>query len=100
MEQVQSGTVPHLVLLDSPSGIGEGLHLLPWLRRLCPELPFIVFCNSGDEARQKDAIRLGAKDVLLRPFSKSQLEFAIRRQFDTLLDRADTEMASEDIESL
>ena len=100
MEQVQSGTAPHVVLLDIPRGESEGLQLLPWLRRLRPELPIVVLCDSGDEARQKEATRLGAKDVLLRPISKDQLEFAIRRQFGTLLYGAEAEMASEDIESL
>ena len=100
MEQIQSGIVPHLVLLDIPIGIGEGLQLLPWLRRLRPELPIVVLCDSGDEGRQKEATRLGAKDVLLRTLSKGQLEFAIRRQFGALFDGADAEMASEDIESL
>lgn len=100
MEQVQSGTAPHLILLDIPRSDGEGLQLLPWLRRLRPELPIVVLCDPGDAVRQKEATRLGAKDVLLRPFSQRQLESAIRRHLGTLHDGADAEMASEDIESL
>ena len=74
MEQVQSGTAPNLVLLDIPSGDGEGLQLLPWLRRLRPELPILVLCDPKDAAKQKEATRLGAKAVLLRPFSERQFE--------------------------
>jgi len=37
MERVQSDTAPHLLLLDLPRGNGDGLHLLPWLRRQVPE---------------------------------------------------------------
>jgi two-component system, NtrC family, response regulator AtoC len=99
MEQVQSGTAPHLVLLDIPRGEGDGLQLLPWLRRLRPELPIVVLCHPGD-ARQKEATRLGAQDVLLRPFSERQLESAIRRLLGTSNDGAVAEMTSEDIESL
>ena len=100
MEQVQSGTAPHLVLLDLPRGDGEGLQLLPWLRRLRPELPIVVLCDPGDAPRQKEATRLGAKDVLLRPFSERQLESAIRRHLGTSNDGGDAEMASEDIQLL
>jgi two-component system, NtrC family, response regulator AtoC len=100
MEQVQSGTAPHLVLLDLPRGDGEGLQLLPWLRRLRPELPIVVLCDPGDAPRQKEATRLGAKDVLLRPFSERQLESAIRRHLGTSNEGGDAEMASEDIQSL
>jgi two-component system, NtrC family, response regulator AtoC len=100
MEQVQSGTAPHLVLLDLPRGDGEGIQLLPWLRRLRPELPIVVLCDPGDAPRQKEATRLGAKDILLRPFSERQLESAIRRHLGTADDGGDAEMASEDIQSL
>jgi DNA-binding NtrC family response regulator len=100
MERVQSGTAPHVVLLDIPRGESEALQLLPWLRRLRPELPIVVSCDPGDTARQKEATRLGAKDVLLRPFSERQLESAIQRLFGTSNDTAFAEMSSEDIESL
>ena len=100
MERVQSGTAPHVVLLDIPRGESEALQLLPWLRRLRPELPIVVSCDPGDTARQKEATRLGAKDVLLRPFSEHQLESAIQRLFGTSNDTEFAEMSSEDIESL
>jgi DNA-binding NtrC family response regulator len=99
MEQVQSGTAPHLVLLDIPRGNGEGLQLLPWLRRLRPELPIVVLCDPEDAAKQKEATRLGAKAILLRPFSERQLESVIQRYLGTS-NGADAEMASEDIELL
>jgi two-component system response regulator AtoC len=100
MEQVQSGTAPHLVLLDISRGNGEGLQLLPWLRRLRPELPIVVLCDPKDAAKQKEATRLGAKAVLLRPWSEQQLESAIQRHLGTSNNGAETEMASEDIEAL
>src|ERR1700733_16161291 len=42
MERVQSDTAPHLLFLDIPRRDGDGLHLLPWLRRLRPDLPIVV----------------------------------------------------------
>ena len=100
MEQVQSGTAPHLVLLDISRGNGDGLQLLPWLRRLRPELPIVVLCDPKDAAKQKEATRLGAKAVLLCPCSERQLESAIQRNLGTSNDVAEAEMDSDDIESL
>ncbi len=99
MEQVQSGSALHLLVLSIPRGDGEGLQLLSWLRRLRPELPIVVLCDTGDAAKQQEATRLGAKGVLLRPFSERQLESVIRRHLVTP-NSAHIEMASEDIESL
>ncbi len=100
MERVQSGAAPHLLLLDVPHGDSDGLHLLPWLRRLQPELPIVVLCDPEDMDRQKEATRLGAKDVLVRPLSEPQLESLVRRHLGPANDGAEPEMASEDIESL
>ena len=62
MEQVQSGTAPHVVLLDIPRGESEGLQLLPWLRRLRPELPIVVFCDPGDDATAKGGDPPGSQE--------------------------------------
>ena len=97
MEQVQSGTAPHLVLLDMPRGDGDGLQMLPWLRRLRPELPIVVLCHPGD-ARQKEATRLGAQDVLLRPFMSANWRPLICRRLGTSNEMRLAEMTSEDIE--
>jgi two-component system, NtrC family, response regulator AtoC len=100
MERVQFGAAPHLLLLDVQRGDAEGLNLLPWLRRLRPELPIVVLCDAEDANRQKEATRLGAKDVLLRPLSERQLESVIRRHLGTANEDGEAEMASEDIQSL
>src|ERR1700694_1253795 len=99
MERVQSGIAPHLLLLDLSRDSSDG-HLLPWLRRLRPDLPIVALCDPADGDRQKEAIRLGAKDVLIRPVNVEQLASLIRRHLASSNDGADVEMASEDIESL
>jgi DNA-binding response OmpR family regulator len=68
MERVQSGVAPHVLILDLPRGDSDSLHILRWLRRLRPELPIILLCHAADAAHRRDAIRLGADDVLVRPF--------------------------------
>jgi two-component system, NtrC family, response regulator AtoC len=100
MERVQSGAAPDLLLLDLARGDADSLQFLPWLRRLCPNLPVIVLCHSEDAGAKKEASRLGARDVLVRPFSEEQLEFLIHKYFGPSNDGAEVEMVSEDIESL
>jgi two-component system response regulator AtoC len=100
MERVQSGVTPHLLLLDLPRGDADSLQLLPWLHRLRPDLPVVVLCHPDDAGTRKEATRLGAKDVLVRPFHEGQLEFLIRRYLDPSNGGAEADMANEDIESL
>jgi two-component system, NtrC family, response regulator AtoC len=100
MERVQSDTAPHLLLLDLPRGDGDGLHLLPWLRRLRPELPICVLCDREDAGRQKEATRMGAKEVLTRPVTQEQIEALVNRHLCTSNDCGEAEIASEDIESV
>jgi two-component system response regulator AtoC len=100
MERVQSGLVPHLLLLDVPRGDGDSLHVLRWLRRLRPEVPIILLSYSGDASQEKEAVRLGARDFIVRPFKEEQLESAIRRHLSLSRDRTQVCFTSEDIEQL
>jgi len=79
MERMQSGVAPHVFLLDLPRGDGDSLHILRWVRRLRPDLPVIVACYAEDAMHKKEAIRLGAQEVLIRPLDDARLESAIYR---------------------
>ena len=98
-ERVQSGLTPHLLLLDLPRGDGDSLHILRWLRRLRPDLPVIVTCSPEDAGKKKEATRLGAQEVLIRPFDEAELESAIRRHL-LLPGNGRSDVVSEDIEQL
>jgi len=99
MERVQSGVAPHLLLLDLPRGDGDTLHILRWLHRLRPDLPVVVLCFPEDAEKKREATRLGAQEVLVRPFDDARLESAIGRYLiSTENDRA--EIDSQDIEQL
>ena len=93
MERVQSDTAPHLLLLDLPRGNGDGLHLLPWLRRLRPDLPIVVLCDPEDAGRQREATRMGAKDVLTRPVTEEQIQSMIHRHLGSSHDYVEAEIA-------
>jgi len=76
IERVQAGVTPDLLLLDLPHGDADALHILRWLRRLRPALPIILIGHSDDIGRKEEAIRMGARDYLVRPFDDQQLELA------------------------
>ena len=100
MERVQSDVAPHLLLLDLPHGDSDSLHILRWLRRLRPDLPVIVICHSEDARKQNEATRLGAEEVLVRPFKEDQLEGVIRMHLDSANENVEAQIASDDIESV
>jgi DNA-binding NtrC family response regulator len=98
MERVQGDVSPHLLLLDLPRGDGDSLHILRWLRRLRPELPVFVVCHPEEANRQKEAIRLGAEGVIVRPFDQAQLERILRKRLDSRDVEDHPEIVSENIE--
>jgi len=99
MERVESGVAPHIFILDLPRGDSDTLHIVRWLRRLRPELPIILLCHASDATHRKDAIRLGADDVLVRPFQDEHFERTIHR-LARFKDAQPTEADSENIEPL
>lgn len=98
MERVQSGVAPHLLVLDVPRGDGDSLHILRWLRRLRADLPVVVLCFAEDASRKAEAIRMGAQEVLIRPFDDDKLESVICKYL--VSSESSTNIASEDIEEL
>jgi two-component system, NtrC family, response regulator AtoC len=100
MERLQSDLPPHLLLLDIPRGDGDSLQTLRWMRRLRPDLPVVVVLHREDANLEREAIRLGAEAVLVRPFDEKQLEAVVRRHNEARSVSAETDIASDDIESL
>jgi two-component system, NtrC family, response regulator AtoC len=80
MERVQSALAPRLIVLDLPQGDMSSLHFLRWLRRTKTDLPVVLLCYADDAVHLKEAARIGASEILERPFDAKKLEVAIRRQ--------------------
>ncbi len=99
LERIQSGAVPDLLLLDIPRGDADSLHVLRWLRRIRPELPVILLAHAEDASREKEAVRLGAQEFLVRPFDEQQLASAVRNHLATHVEEI-PDFTSEDIEQL
>lgn len=100
LDRVQSGARPDLVLLDLGRQSDDGLHTLRWLRRVRPELPVLVFAHSHDIQQKTEAIRLGAREYLVRPLKDTQLEFAVKRHLPFADEESDFESAAEEIEQI
>jgi len=99
LERIQSGADPDVLLLDLPRGDADSLHVLRWLRRVRPELPIILLSHAEDISREKEAMRLGAQEFLVRPFEEQRLESVIRRHLTCAIDEP-SGFTSENIEQL
>ncbi|MGC2245095.1 MAG: sigma-54 dependent transcriptional regulator [Terriglobales bacterium] len=99
LERLQSGAVPDLLLLEL-SGDGDGLHVLRWLRRVRPDVPIILICPHDDAERKREAIQMGAQAILVRPLEEQQMEFVIRRHLGSASGEMESEISSDDVESI
>ena len=100
LERIQSGIAPQLLIFDLPLGDTDSLHVLRWLRRLRPELPTLLLCQSTDANKKSDAIRMGANEVIVRPFRDRDLQQAIYRYLCPGANRPEFQVGSEDIEPM
>jgi two-component system, NtrC family, response regulator AtoC len=80
---VSKSPIPVLVLLDWFAGQDStgktALGLLQTILSARPSLPVVVLFNSVDPRQIVLATRMGASDVLVKPFSESQIEEVICR---------------------
>jgi two-component system, NtrC family, response regulator AtoC len=99
MELIHSEIGPDLLLFDVPRGDVDSLKILRWVRRLHPSLPVIVTCHSDDPNQPKEALRIGAEEVVVRPFVNDRLESAISKHLSAREER-ERRISSGDIETL
>ncbi len=83
IDHLQNGCV--LVDLRMPDM--DGLAVLERLAHLGRRLPAILITGQGDIASSVSAMKLGANDVLLKPFSMDRLAAALDDAFAALDDR-------------
>jgi two-component system response regulator AtoC len=100
LERVHAGLSPDVVLLDLVAGDSDGLHTLRWLRRVRPDLPVLVLASCDDAGQKVEAIRLGARDFLIRPLQPRQLEAAIRSSLFYSTESSESEILTDEIEQI
>ncbi len=77
--------LPDAVVLDLMLPHVDGWSIIREVRRWAPHLPIIVVTARPDEGERLEALRLGADDLLKKPFSARELV----TRLDTALRRAD-----------
>jgi DNA-binding NtrC family response regulator len=100
LERVQSHDGPDLILLDLGENAADGLHTLRWLRRVRPDIPILLLSQSEDALQRMEALRLGAKDYLVKPLREADLQRVIDRHIDSPVRGARFEISSESIEQV
>ena len=78
-----------LVITDMRMPEVSGLDLLRKVRNLSPQTPVILLTAYGTVQNAVDAMRDGAYDYLLKPFSSESLENVVRRALDSIPGRND-----------
>jgi two-component system, NtrC family, response regulator AtoC len=99
LERVQSSTSPDLVLLDLAPDDTDSLRTLRWLRRVCPRVPVILLSQSDDHQRMVEALRLGARDFLIKPCHEQQLDRVLKGHLADS-DQNDIEATGDEIEKI
>jgi two-component system, NtrC family, response regulator AtoC len=100
-EQLESGLIPDLVLLDMTPGAMDILYALRWLHRARPELPVILLSCTG-EPEAGEGVRSRARvDWLVKPIPEQQLGMVLQARLGTAIQKiapasAGTEQISED----
>ncbi len=65
--------MPHLVVTDIVMGAVSGIDLLRHIHDQQPEIKVLVVTAYGTEERIDEAFRLGAEDVIAKPFDNEEL---------------------------
>lgn len=74
-----------LMICDINMPEENGLELLEWARKSCPELETIFLTCHADFNYARKALQLGSCDYLLKPVIYEELEEVLRKNFDRIL---------------
>lgn len=72
----------HLVVTDLKLPGMNGLEFLQEGKRLNPALPFIVMTAYGSVETAVDAMKAGASDYVLKPFTMAEMKLVINKELD------------------
>ena len=82
IHRVRTGDLPDIVLLDIEMPGLNGLETLKQLLEAHPELKIIMCSCCDDEGTIGEALALGARDYLPKPFRQVELAAALRRSLE------------------
>ena len=79
ISRLSHGPAPDLVLLDMLMPGSDGLQTLEQMKQIKPELKVVMLSCVSDTRKVVQAIRLGAKDYLTKPFQKADLDSVLQQ---------------------
>ncbi len=79
LTRMQQGLRPDLILIDCFMPELDGLSTLARIKSAIPSTRAIMLSCSTDPQQIVEAMRLGARDFLFKPFRKAELDEAIRK---------------------
>jgi two-component system, NtrC family, response regulator AtoC len=79
MDRVHSGTALDILVLDNAQDPAGGLEIVHRLREARPDLPLVVLGHSSDLRGRREALRLGVRAYLTKPFKDVHLEVVIQK---------------------
>ena len=68
---------PDLVLIDQCLPDGDGMDVVPQLRRIDPDIPIILLTGHGSTELAVDALKLGINDYIEKPFKIDRLRLTV-----------------------
>lgn len=77
-QSLKKSPVPDLLLMDWHIGDDGALGLLAQVHSSKPRLPIVMLSCSADLKDVVDATRMGATDVVLKPFRKADIDLVLR----------------------
>jgi len=78
-EFLNSGVLPDLILLDMFFPEESGTDILKILKEKYSSIKVLVITAMNRESLNKEIMRLGADDILYKPFDMDDLTFAIQK---------------------
>src|SRR5258708_38035416 len=84
-----------LVLNDLKMPGMNGLEFLLEGKRLLPVLPFIVMTAYGSVETAVDAMKAGASDYVLKPFTMAEMKLVINKELDVQQVRSENQRLKE-----
>lgn len=72
---------PDLITLDITMPVMDGLDTLNVIKDLYPEIKVIMVSAAGQKGKVIDALKLGAKDFIQKPFDPDDIAAVINKLF-------------------
>lgn len=91
IEKVRNGSF-RMVITDVKMPKSDGMEVLRFVKEVSPETPVVMVTAFGAISHAVEAMKIGASDYIVKPFSSDVLESTVRRSLK-LADKVDEKVA-------